>query len=308
LIWGKGMGSLRFSTLWINLIIISGTWGSSFVFVKLITESMHPFAFAASRGFIAMLALLVWLALRGRLLPLHQAPLRPSRWKNFRHMIVLGTTNGWLANVLTAVAVSRVDSAGVAMLQASVPLMVAVLAHFFFVEEPFRARQFIGIMTGLTGILLIVGPIGVFGGRGSLLGIAAMLLSALCLACGTIYGRHIASTNPATLACGQQACGAAVAVVISLLFEPRGEWSQPASVWLLLAIVGVVCSAVPTALYLRLLARTASVPAALVAYLQPVWATLLGWAILGEQVRAVAWLGTGIVVVGVVITTRKLSS
>jgi len=252
-----------------------------------------------------MSALLVWLALRGRTLPLNQDPLRHSGWKNFRHMIVLGTTNGWLTNVLTAVAVSRVDSAVVAMLQASVPLMVAVLAHFFFVEEPFRPRQFIGIMTGLTGILLIVGPIGVFGGRGSLLGITAMLLSALCYACGTIYGRHIASANPAALACGQQACGGAVAVLISLLFEPAGEWNQPISVWLLLAIVGVVCSAVPTALYLRLLARTASVPAALVAYLQPIWATLLGWAILGEQVRAVAWLGTGIVVVGVVVTTRK---
>jgi len=299
------MGKLSFSTLWINLIVISGTWGSSFVFVKLITESMHPFAFAASRGFIAMSALLVWLALWGRPLRHYQGPLRPSGWKNFRHMIVLGTTNGWLTNVLTAVAVSRVDSAVVAMLQASVPLMVAVLAHFFFVEEPFRPRQLIGIMTGLTGILLIVGPIGVFGGRGSLLGITAMLLSALCYACGTVYGRHIASTNPAGLACGQQACGAAVAVVISLLFEPRGEWSQPASVWLLLAIVGVICSAVPTALYLHLLARTASVPAALVAYLQPIWATLLGWAILGEQIRAVAWLGTGIVVVGVVVTTRK---
>jgi drug/metabolite transporter (DMT)-like permease len=135
-----------------------------------------------------------------------------------------------------------------------------------------------------------------------------MLLSALCYAGGTVYGRHIASTNPAALACGQQACGAAVAVVIALLFEPGGEWSQSASVWLLLAIVGVICSAVPTALYLRLLARTASVPAALVAYLQPVWATLLGWAILGEQVRAVAWLGTGIVVAGVVITTRRSAS
>jgi drug/metabolite transporter (DMT)-like permease len=93
-----------------------------------------------------------------------------------------------------------------------------------------------------------------------------------------------------------------------LLFESPAEWSQPISVWLLLVIVGVVCSAVPTALYLRLLARAASVPAALVAYLQPVWATLLGWAILGEQVRAVAWLGTGIVIFGMVVTTRKQSS
>jgi drug/metabolite transporter (DMT)-like permease len=252
-----------------------------------------------------MSALLVWLALQSRTPLAYDRPSRPPPWKNIAHMVVLGTTNGWLANVLVAMAVSRVDSAVVAMLQASVPLMVAVLAHFLFVEEPFRARQFIGIITGLTGILLIVGPVAVFGGRGSLVGIAAMLLTALCYACGTVYGRYIASSNPAALACGQQACGAIIAALISLMVEPRAEWSQPVSVWLLLAIVGVLCSAVPTALYLRLLARAASVPAALVAYLQPIWATLLGWAILGEQVRAVAWLGTGIVVAGVVVTTRR---
>jgi drug/metabolite transporter (DMT)-like permease len=302
------MGNVSLSALWVNLIVISGTWGSSFVFVKLITESMQPFAFAASRGFIAMSVLLVWLALQRRPLPAYDSPSRFSPWKNLGHMVVLGTTNGWLGNVLVAIAVSRVDSAVVAMLQASVPLMVAVLAHIFFVEEPFRARQFAGIVTGLTGILLIVGPVAVFGGRGSLLGIAAMLLTALSLACGTIYGRHVAAANPAALACGQQACGAIIAAFISLLFEPRGDWNQPVKIWLLLAVVGVVCSAVPTALYLRLLARAASVPAALVAYLQPVWATLLGWAILGERVRTVALLGTGIVVIGIVVTTRKPAS
>ena len=44
-------------------------------------------------------------------------------------MVILGTTNRWLTNVLTAAAVSHVDSAVVAMPQAAVPLMVAVLAR-----------------------------------------------------------------------------------------------------------------------------------------------------------------------------------
>jgi drug/metabolite transporter (DMT)-like permease len=302
------MGKVSRLALWVNLLVISGTWGSSFVFVKLITQSMYPFAFAASRGFIAMTALLAWLALTRRTPPsdVDRSPPRP--WKMIGQVVVLGTTNGWLANVLTAAAVSRVDSAVVAMLQAAVPLMVAVLAHFLFVEEPFRPGQFIGIMTGLTGILLIVGPVAVFGGRGSLVGITAMLLTALAYACGTVYGHHVASSNPAALACGQQACGAVVAAVISLLFEPAATWNQPITVWLLLAVVGVVCSAVPTALYLRLLARAASVPAALVAYLQPVWATMLGSAVLGEPIRAVALLGTAIVVAGIALTTRRLPS
>src|SRR5437764_11054454 len=105
------MGNQPLASLWVNLIVISGTWGSSFVLVKLITESMHPFAFAASRGFIAMAALLAWLALRRRTRPSRDRATLRFPWKNIGHMAVLGTTNGWLANVLTAVAVSRVDSA-----------------------------------------------------------------------------------------------------------------------------------------------------------------------------------------------------
>jgi hypothetical protein len=84
-----------------------------------------------------MSALLAWLALRSRGPPVDYSPPRSSTLKNIRHMLVLGTTNGWLANVLTAFAVERVDSAVAAMLRASVPLMVAVLVHFVFVEERF---------------------------------------------------------------------------------------------------------------------------------------------------------------------------
>ncbi len=115
--------------LWANLLVISGTWDSSFVFVKLITESMYPFAFAASRGFIAMAALLGWLASPRRALPVYGSHPLPRLWKTIAHMVILGTTNGWLTNVPTATAVSHLDSAVVAMLQASVPLMVAVLAR-----------------------------------------------------------------------------------------------------------------------------------------------------------------------------------
>jgi|SRR5882724_9481762 len=121
------MGKVSRLALWVNLLVISGTWGSSFVFVKLITESMYPFAFAASRGFIAMAALLAWLASRRRALPAYGSHRLPRLWKTIGH--ILGTTNGWPTNVLNATAVSHVDSAVVAMLQAAVPLMGAVLAR-----------------------------------------------------------------------------------------------------------------------------------------------------------------------------------
>ncbi|HWZ70351.1 MAG TPA: EamA family transporter [Casimicrobiaceae bacterium] len=99
----------------------------SFVFVRLITESIYPFAFATSHGFIAMTALLPWLASRRRALPADGSHPLPRLWKTIGH--ILGTTNGRPTNVLAATAVSHVGSAVVAMLQAAVPLMVAGLAR-----------------------------------------------------------------------------------------------------------------------------------------------------------------------------------
>ena len=55
-----------------------------------------------------------------------------------------------------------------------------------------------------------------------------MLLMALSYACGTVYGHYVASSNPAALACGQQACGAMMAAFISLLFEPRASMESAA--------------------------------------------------------------------------------
>jgi len=160
-------------------------------------------------------------------------------------------------------------------------------------------------LIGLAGIFLIVGPLAIFGGTGSFAGIAATILTAFSYACGTVYGRRAAAIDSAVLACGQQAFGGLVAAVISSLGETHSVWSQSAGVWFLLTIVGVFCSAVPTLLYLRLLARTTSVVASLVAYLQPVWAMLLGWAVLGERISVAALFGTGLVFIATAVTTER---
>ena len=81
--------------------------GQRFVCVTLITELMYPFASAASRGFIAMAALLAWLASRRRVLPAYGSHPLPRLWKTIGHMVIPGTTNGWLNSVLTDTAVSH---------------------------------------------------------------------------------------------------------------------------------------------------------------------------------------------------------
>jgi drug/metabolite transporter (DMT)-like permease len=310
-IWGSRLVNLAslwspaLSGEWANLALISAAWGSSFLFVKLISASVPPFAFAAERGLISMAALLVWIVIR----PPRAIPQGPREWRiNWRflgHSAVLGTTNGWAASVLVVLAVKHIDSSLVAVGQATVPLFVVLLAHFLFADERFKPMQFAGIATGFIGILFVVGPLAVFGGHGSLIGVGAMIATALCYACGTVYGRRIAVADAALLACGQQGFGALVGCGISLATEPVTIGAQSPQVWILLLVVGVLCSAVPTLLYLRMLTRTRSGVAALTAYLQPVWAALLGWVVLGEHIGAGAIFGATLVLAGVAVSTRS---
>ena len=276
------------SAEWANLALISAAWGSSFLFVKLISTSVPPFAFAAERGLIAMAALLVWIAVR------RPAPRGPFgklhtrlNWGLLGHIVVLGTTNGWAANVLTAIAVRHADSSLVAVVQATVPLFVVLLAHFLFADERFRTVQFAGIVIGFVGILFVIGPLAVFGGHGTLIGVGAMLVTALCFACGTLYGRRVTACDTTLLAVAAGFWRAKSPA--RFRYDRTGDDRKPiAASRSLLLVVGVLCSAVPTLLYLKMLGRTTSGVAAPVAYLQPVWAAWLGWVVLGEQ------MGTGV--------------
>jgi hypothetical protein len=71
------MAEIPLSALWANLLLVSGTCGSGFARVELISRSMHPFAFAEPRGFIAMSALLAWPALWSRTRPACHFPSLP---------------------------------------------------------------------------------------------------------------------------------------------------------------------------------------------------------------------------------------
>src|SRR4051812_17393139 len=146
--------------LWLNLAMISGMWGSSFLFIKLMNDSVPPFSFAAARGFIAMAALLAWLV--ACKVSLH-ARERPSRamWSDIQHMVVLGTTNGWLANIMIVTALRYLDTAIVAIILATVPLLVVVSAHFVFAEEKSQVPRLLGVSIGFSGAFLVIGPLAV---------------------------------------------------------------------------------------------------------------------------------------------------
>ena len=275
---------------------MSALWGSAFPLIRFAVETMPPLALSAARAAVAALALALYLGAT------RQAA-RPDR-RTLRHMAVLGTVNGWLPNVLTAAALGHVTSAQGALIQACGPLIVAALAAAVLREERLGPRQWAGTALGFGGVAAILGPLALAGG-GSALGGLLMLLTAFCYGCGTVYARWARPGAEAPVILGQQVFSFLPALLLALALGPPGGFAQPAPVWAAVLALGILASAVPVTLYLRLLRTARASDAALVGYLQPVWATAAAALLLGEWPEGRVLLGGAVVLAGVWLASRR---
>lgn len=272
-------------------------WGSSFLLIKLLDGALTPLAIAASRGVIGGLTLALWFLLSGR-------GILPER-RELRHWLVLGTLNGWVPNALVAFALLTLAVGKAAMIQASGPLLTAILAHLAFRDERLSLRRFAGVVIGLIGMALLVGPKALEGGA-SLLAVVAMVGVTLCYAVGNIYVKTARDTEPSRLALGQQLISGIAAFALALAFDGWQAFELvPRHIWTLLAI-GVIATAIPMTIFMRLIREAGPTRAAMTGYLVPTWATLLGVAVLNERLGSLEIVGGLVILVGVyVVTTAR---
>lgn len=280
--------------LWWRLLVIGALWGSSFPLLRLVAMEMSPLALAALRGLFAAAGVFAFLVVTrqfgGRL--------------ELRHWLVLGTTNGWVPNLLTAFALGSIEAAPAALIHATTPLIVAILAVPLLSDERPGPRGVGGLLLGFGGIALILGP-DAFAGRASFTGGLLILLSGVSYALGTIYARRVRPRSPAQLALGQQLVSGLVALAISLPLAPAGAYDLPGSTLLVIALLGVFASALPLTMFLSLLARARVTDASMVGYLQPPFAALVGAALLGEVPGVMVLVGGTVVLAGVWLATTR---
>ena len=272
-------------------------WASGFLFMRLLTGQIEPEAMAGARAGIAALLLAVLFALRGeRITPY------PHEWWPF---LIIGTLNGWLPNTLTAFALTQISTATSAMIQASGPLMVAVMAHFMFAEERLTLRRLSGIVLGFLGMGLLIGPDALNPGTQGQKGFLSMTAVAVCYALGNLYTRHRRAIPPLRLALGQQIISAFVALPIAYGLKGPDSLSALSDHWLYVFALGSIATAVPISLFMIMISKTGPTRAAMVGYLMPIFATLFSILFVGESVGLRELSGGAVILCGIWIATAK---
>jgi drug/metabolite transporter (DMT)-like permease len=258
-------------------LLLSLIWGSTWLFIKLGLQDLPPFTFAGVRFVVAAGVLLCVIAIRR--VPLPRAP---RDWL----LIALTGLMAFTVNYgLLFWGEQRTSSGLAAILQTIIPAFGLVIAHYYLPDERITLWKVCGIALGIGGVALIFSDQArVEGGRSALMGSAAIVVGAFCVAYSNVLvkarARHI---EPAALAAGQMICGLVPLLVAGVALEGNPfaiRWTPLAVMSLLyLALVG---SAAAFMLYYWLVRNMDVTKTMLISLVTPPVAVFLGWLVLGE--------------------------
>jgi drug/metabolite transporter (DMT)-like permease len=278
---------------WAAFGAVSVLWGIPYLFIKVAVDDGVPPAFLAWVRVVLAAALLLAIAWRA-------GTLRSVRG-HWRWLAAFAVAEITIPFPLIAAGEQHIASSLAAIIIATAPLFVAVLALRYDASERVTGRRLVGLLLGLAGVVALVG-IDVAGQGDELLGAGAILLAALGYAIGPmVLKRHLVDLDP------RASMGASLALA-SLLLLPAVALDPPsaplsAQAIAALLVLGVLCTAVAFVVYGVLIAEVGAGRALVITYINPVVAVALGVAVLGERPGAGAIAGLLLILAGSWLST-----
>jgi len=276
--------------VWVVLALI---WGSTWLFIKIGLEDLPPLSFAGLRFVLAVVILSTVVAAR-------RAPLPRARadW-----LLIVST--GLLAFAfnygLLFWGEQHVSSGLAALLQATIPVFGLLIAHLHLPGERLTWGKMAGVLLGVAGVGIVFSNQLEVAGPMALWGSAAIVGGAVFVAYANVLvkarGGHL---DPALLAAGQMGCGLVPLLVVGRLTEGSPfdfHWTARAVASLLyLTVVG---SVVAFLLFYWLVRNMDVTKTMLIALVTPLFAVLLGMAVLGERLTWRTLAGGALIMSGI---------
>jgi drug/metabolite transporter (DMT)-like permease len=278
------------------LLALAAIWGSSFLFIKVAVRELTPGEVVFGRVLVGALALLPAVPFT-----VGWPKLRSELRRYALPFVVLGLFNASVPFWLLTWSEKRLDSGLAAVLQASTPLLAALIAFGFSRGDRVTGVRLVGVVVGFLGVLLLVGA----QPSGDVLSALAVLGTALCYAGSAVYaGVSLRGASPFSTAFG-------TLLVATLTTLPLGVAQLPEHMpgWKVVGSVialGALGLSVAYLLYFGLIAGAGASYAVLVTYLVPALALGYGALFLDESVTASAIGGLVLILAGVALGTGTL--
>ena len=287
------------SAVMLAFLAVYVLWGSSYLGIAWAIQTLPPFLMAGSRMLVAGVILTAWAAWRGA-----ERPSGPE----MRSSVILGLLMLCVGN--GAVTFAEITSAS-----GRVALIVAMTPVWFVLIEWLRPGGtrptmlvVLGLLLGAAGVALLVGA-DAFGGSSAAVALGELVVvgGTFSWAAGSMFSRHTPLPRSSTLASGLQMLWAGVFLL--LLGSVLGEWSSldlahvTARSWGGLVYLVLFPSLIGYSAYTWILKVSTPAKVGTYAYVNPVVAVALGWALGGEAVTGRMLGAAAVIVAGVAMIT-----
>jgi drug/metabolite transporter (DMT)-like permease len=273
--------------------MLSIIWGGSFFFIGVAVKGLPPFTIVALRVGIAAMALHLIILATGQRMPSHR-----QAWFAFLGM---GVLNNLLPFCLIVWGQTRIASGLASILNATTPLFTVVAAHLLTDDEKMTANRLIGVLIGLAGVVVIIGP-DVLKGLGSdVIAQLAVLGAAACYSLAGVFGRRFRrmGISPLMTATGQVSASTVMLIPLVVLSDRPWGLSVPGiDIWGAILGLALISTAFAYIIFFRVLASAGATNIMLVTFLIPVSAILLGVVFLGERIEIRHFAGMGLIGLG----------
>ena len=280
------------------LVALALVWGASFLFIKVGVRDLAPATLIMGRLGLAALTLAVVAAVTIGV----RATATELRANAF-WLVVTSLLNTAIPFWLLSWGETRIDSGLASILQAAVPIFIAVITVVAFQEERVTGFRLAGVGVGFFGVALLVGvqP------EGKVLGALAVVGMALCYAIGgLLIRRHLTHVRPLVVALAATAVSTVVVLPAGVAQAPDQlpGWEAIGSV----VALGLAGTALAYLLFFGLIAGPGAAYASLVTYLVPPLALFYGAIFLGEHFGAAAFGGLALILGGVALGTGAVGA
>lgn len=274
-------------------------WGSTYLAIRFAIETIPPYLMGGVRFLIAggvLYGLLRWRGVK-----------TPTRL-NWRAAAIAGGLLLWGGNGGVMLAEQYVPSSLAALIIAMVPLWMVLLNWKWGDRLTPSSGTAAGVALGLLGIVLIAAPgQSVAEGAVNPIGLVLLVLCSLSWSIGSLYSRRASlPANPLMSTALEMLAGGAMMLIAGLLLGQGAQIHFDQISVLSLSALGylvVFGSLIGFTAYVWLLKVSTPARVSTYAFVNPVVAVFLGWALAGEQLSARELIAAGIIILAVVLIT-----
>jgi drug/metabolite transporter (DMT)-like permease len=274
-------------------------WGSTFLAIRVGVHEVPPFLLAAMRFLAAGLVLYLWGIARGERLP------SGRQWSSISILAVLIFVIDY---GLVFWAEQRVPSGVAAVMMATTPVFMAAADILILRKQTLTFRLASALAVGIAGVGALMSPSLDLGGAaidGE--GAVALLIAAMSWSVSSALTRTLPLPSSKIMSSGAQMLtgGVFLSLTAGVLGEFHGfsPWTVSRGAWLALLYLIVAGSIVGFTAYVWLIHHESPTKVGTHAYVNPVVAVLVGHLLGGEPLGLRTMLGTGLVLVGVIVIT-----